>query len=122
MKRCPQCNRVETDDALVFCRTDGTALISDSTLIDQEAGTVKLGFGSVANESATGILPQTTDANIRRTTASTTVLPAQPPSSTTNELTKPKRRQTVIAVTVILTAVVAAFTAIVVDSYRLRNS
>src|SRR5437016_4367900 len=122
MKRCPQCDRVETDDALAFCRADGTALVSDASSIDQEAGTVKLGSGSVANESATGILPQTTDANINRATAPTTVLSAQPPSSTTSELTKPKRRKTVIAVTVILTAVVAAFTAIVVDSYRSRNS
>ena len=58
MKRCPQCHRRETDDALAFCRADGTALISDSSSIDQEAGTVKLGSGSVANETATGILPQ----------------------------------------------------------------
>ncbi len=27
MKRCPQCNRVETDEVLKFCRVDGTALI-----------------------------------------------------------------------------------------------
>ena len=27
MKRYPQCNRVETDEALKFCRVDGTALI-----------------------------------------------------------------------------------------------
>src|SRR6266536_4356753 len=120
MKRCPQCHRVETDDALVFCRADGTALVGDS--IDQEAGTAKLGSGSVANETATGILPQTTDANINRATVPTTMLPAQPPSNTTSELTKPKSRKTVIAVAVILTAVVAAFTAIVVDSYRSRNS
>src|SRR5207253_7848299 len=118
MKRCPQCDRVETDDALVFCRADGTALVSDS--IDQEAGTVKLGSGSVANETATGILPQTTDANINH--APTTALPAQPPWSITSELTKPKRQKTVIAITVILTAVVASVTAIVVDSYRSRNS
>src|SRR5437660_10281897 len=97
MKRCPACNRVETDDALAFCRADGTALISDSSSIDQEAGTVKLGSGSVANESATGILPQTTDANINRATAPTTVLPAQSPTNTTEELTKPKRK-TLIAV------------------------
>src|SRR6266536_6520970 len=119
MKRCPQCNRLETDDALVFCRADGTALVSDS--IDQEAGTVKLGSGSVANESATGILRQTTDANINRATAPTTVLPAQPPSNTTSELTKPKSRKTVIAVAVILTAVFAAASAIVVDSYLSRK-
>src|SRR6266550_7081134 len=98
MKRCPQCNRVETDEGLKFCRADGTGLVSDSSSIDQEAGTVKLGSGSVANESATGILPQTTDANINRATAPTTVLLAQRLSSTTNELTKPKRRKTVIAI------------------------
>ena len=46
MKRCPQCNRVETDDALVFCRADGTALISESGSVSTEAGTVK--FGSAA--------------------------------------------------------------------------
>src|SRR6266576_5334944 len=118
MKRCPQCNRVETDEGLKFCRADGTALVSDSSSIDQEAGTVKLGSGSVANETATGILPQTTDANINRATARTTVLAAQPPSSTTSELTKPKRRKAVIVVAVILTTIVAAAAAIVVDSYR----
>lgn len=30
MKRCPQCNRVETDDVLAFCRVDGTRLIIES--------------------------------------------------------------------------------------------
>lgn len=38
MKRCPQCNRVETDDAFAFCRADGTALISDSASVDSERG------------------------------------------------------------------------------------
>ena len=28
MKRCPQCNRVESDETLKFCRADGTPLIS----------------------------------------------------------------------------------------------
>jgi len=28
MKRCPQCNHVETDDALVYCRADGTPLVA----------------------------------------------------------------------------------------------
>ncbi len=43
MKRCPTCNRVETDDSLVFCRTDGTSLVSDSIPVSDEAGTVRLG-------------------------------------------------------------------------------
>jgi TolB-like protein/tetratricopeptide (TPR) repeat protein len=116
MKRCPQCNRVESDDALAFCRADGAALISDSSSIDQEAGTVKLGSGSVANETATGILSQTTDANINRATAPTTVLAAQPPV-TTSSLAKPNQRRTVIAIVVIFTAVIAATAAVIVDSY-----
>ena len=29
MKRCPQCNRVEADATLVFCRTDGAPLVSN---------------------------------------------------------------------------------------------
>jgi hypothetical protein len=55
MKRCPQCNRVETDDALVFCRADGSALANDSSSLNTEAGTAKL--TSVTTESETSILP-----------------------------------------------------------------
>src|SRR5215468_356529 len=120
MKRCPQCNRVETDAALKFCRVDGATLINDSA--DDEAGTVKLGSGNVSSETVTGLLPQPTDAKINRATAATTVLPAQVASSATSELSKPKRRKTAIIVTVILTAVVAATSAIFVDSYRSRKS
>jgi hypothetical protein len=32
MKRCPQGNRVETDEALKFCRVDGAALLVIPTL------------------------------------------------------------------------------------------
>lgn len=52
MKRCPQCNRVETDEALMFCRVDGATLVSDSSAIDKEAGTVRLNSGSVSSEIA----------------------------------------------------------------------
>src|SRR5215471_3511873 len=120
MKRCPQCNRVETDAALKFCRVDGATLINDSA--DDEAGTVKLGSGNVSSETVTGLLPQPTDAKINRATAATTVLPAQVASSATSELNKPERRKTAIIVTVILTAVVAATSAIFVYSYRSRKS
>jgi len=69
MKRCPQCNRVETDDALVFCRADGTALVSDSTSFNSEAGTARLGATSGAAEIETGIPSNTTDAAISRSTS-----------------------------------------------------
>jgi TolB-like protein/Flp pilus assembly protein TadD len=120
MKRCPQCNRVETDEALKFCRVDGATLVSDSST-GTEAGTSQLGSPADASEVHTSILPHNTQSNVNRATAPTTVLPPQLAASTTSEPSKPKRK-TVIIVAVILTAVVAATSAVVVDSYRSRKS
>ncbi len=85
MKRCPQCNRVETDDSLVFCRTDGMSLVSDSHLFSDEAGTARL--GSSATEIETSLLPQAvTDPGRARSTGPTTVLPASEAQPSTQEL------------------------------------
>jgi TolB-like protein/Tfp pilus assembly protein PilF len=92
MKRCPQCNRVETDEALKFCRIDGTTLISDSGSVSGEAGTAKLGSSAVSSAIETSVLPHRTHADINRATGPTTVLPATVTPSTTSELTRPKRR------------------------------
>src|SRR5215831_5633068 len=119
MKRCPQCNRVETDEALKFCRVDGASLVNDS--IYEEAGTVKFGSGKVASETATGILSQPTDANFNRGTAATTVLPQMLPSSTTRELTKPRRKSTIIVAFIALAAI-ATLTVFLIASYRARIS
>src|SRR5437870_2828410 len=98
MKRCPQCNRVETDDALVFCRADGTALVSDSGSVSAEAGTAKFGSAPVASEVLTSVLPQhTTDAGINRPTGSTTVLDRQQTIGRTRELNRPRRRAWVLS-------------------------
>jgi TolB-like protein/Tfp pilus assembly protein PilF len=115
MKRCPQCNRVETDDALVFCRADGTALVSASGPVGADAGTAKFGSGAVSSEIETSILPHTTDSMMNRSTGPTTALPAQQSPSTTRELTKPKRRKAVIILTLLLAAV--AIATIVVSGY-----
>ncbi len=40
MKRCPQCNRVESDDALAFCRVDGARLVAGSEPL--ESATISL--------------------------------------------------------------------------------
>jgi hypothetical protein len=94
MKRCPACNRVETDDALAFCRADGTALISDSGPVSAEAGTVKFGSAPVSSEIETSVLPHTsTTPQINRSTAPTTVLAASRTPGTIRELSKPKRRR-----------------------------
>src|SRR5438876_1324790 len=105
MKRCPQCNRVENDDTLAFCRADGTALENDSQPLGSEAGTARLGSGPVATKIETSILPHTTDAAMSRGTGPTTVLPAQPPPSTTRELIKSKRRRVLIAGLLLIAAV-----------------
>jgi len=88
MKRCPQCNRVETDEALAFCRVDGTALVNDSA----------------AGEIETSMLPHRTGAGISRATGPTTALPSQVTASATHELFKPKRRALVAAFAVLMTA------------------
>lgn len=102
MKRCPQCNRVETDDALAFCRVDGATLVSDSGSISGEAGTAKFGSAPVSNEIETSVLPHSTDANINRPTAPTTVLPAQPAPLPTKRLPRPGPGKPLIAVGALL--------------------
>lgn len=104
MKRCPQCNRVETDEALKFCRVDGATLTRDSFPFTAE-GETALVSASAANEIETSIFPHSTDANMNRATAPTTMLPAQPPVATSS-LAKPKRRRLVIAL-IALAALVA---------------
>ena len=102
MKRCPQCNRVESDDALAFCRADGTALISDSGSFSGDAGTAKLGSDAVSSEIETSILPHSTGANINRATAPTTVLPAQPAPLPTKRLSRSGPGKPLIAVGALL--------------------
>ena len=43
MKRCPKCNRLESVDALTFCRADGTALVNESGSIPSLCGVAEEG-------------------------------------------------------------------------------
>ena len=106
MKRCPQCNRLESDDALVFCRTDGTPLISET---DLDAGTMRLGSGSVAVEPATNELaePRTNISNVRSTGPTTNLslhTQAEPPRT----FFKLKSRQLQIGSVVVVLVIAAA--------------
>jgi TolB-like protein/Flp pilus assembly protein TadD len=40
MKRCPACNRLETNDVLGFCRADGTRLVNDSSASDTSPSSI----------------------------------------------------------------------------------
>ena len=93
MKRCPTCNRVEADDTLAFCRTDGVALIDHSGSLVSDTRTARFGSGPVSGEIETSLLPHTSTApEISRSTGPTTALPASQIQGTTRDLTKPKRR------------------------------
>ena len=105
MKRCPQCNRVETDEALKYCRVDGATLVSDSGSVSGNANTAKFGFNSVLSESETSALPHRTDAEISRPTASTIVLPGQSPDAT-RKLSKSRRGRTILVVGAVLLIVI----------------
>jgi TolB-like protein/Flp pilus assembly protein TadD len=112
MKRCPQCNRVETDEALKFCRVDGATLTELSSLGDG-AGAAQL--LSDTSEIHTSILPHRTDAHINRPTGATTVLPEATPG-TTRDLGKPKRRKTIWVVAIIAAIAVGLGIIVVVAS------
>src|SRR5688572_26790916 len=95
MKRCPQCNRIETDETLKFCRVDGATLVNESSGLAGEAGTAPLGTSHDASEVHTSILPHNTQANVNRVTGPTTTLP-QVSTGSTHELSKPRPRKALL--------------------------
>ena len=115
MKRCPQCNRVEADDALVFCRTDGAALVTSP--LASESSTAQLD----TSEVHTSILPHNTDASFKRVTGPTTSLPVtslpatslplRPPTGTTQELSRTARRRVLIPVVALILLIGLLFAA-----------
>ena len=91
MKRCPHCHRTELDDALAFCRADGTALVDDFP--NPDAGTMKFGSASHLGETQTRVLPSAvTDPSIVNPT---TVLDARQTPHSTGELSRPNRNRQV---------------------------
>ena len=69
MKRCPQCNRVEPDATLAFCRVDGSPLAEASSEVE------------------TSLLPNSvTNPSSVRSTGPTTVLPISDAQSATRQL------------------------------------
>lgn len=101
MKRCPQCNRVETDEKLAFCRVDGTPLTSNSSSFYTESNTAKFESAQVSRETETEILQQRTDAEINRATAPTTLL------TKTAGATKESRRLKQLSLAISLAALLA---------------
>lgn len=108
MKRCPQCNRGETDEALLFCRVDGTPLVRASDAVGEDEGTISFDSSPPPGETKTRILP--TGDTHTRATAPTTVLERLRSSRDMREPSKPKARRAVwvALATVILIALAAS--------------
>jgi TolB-like protein len=117
MKRCPSCNRVEPDDALAFCRADGTALVTHS-LSGGESRPASV-LGNPSSEIETSILPHSTDAGISRATGATTVFEAQPGLARTHRLVSVKRRKVIVLA---IAGLVVVTLALLVYIYRTRSS
>ncbi len=115
MKRCPQCHRAENDDALTFCRIDGTPLVRESGAVSESAGTLEFGSAAVTGDTETCILPQagaasTSDEPVSKPTAPTTMLEAKRSAGGTKELSKPKaRRARVLITAAVLVAILVGF-------------
>ncbi|HEX6730951.1 MAG TPA: hypothetical protein VF074_13095, partial [Pyrinomonadaceae bacterium] len=110
MKRCPQCDRVETDNKLSFCRVDGATLIRDSGSV-AEAGTIMFDSATLPSEIHTSILPNaTTDQVFHRATAPTVVLHPAEPTAETRIARKTRWWPAIVVVTVlILVAALAVY-------------
>lgn len=110
MKRCPQCNRVETDDSLAFCRVDGAVLIPGTGSPSEDLGTIRLDSAPGSSELRTSILPQSTTGEMtgRETAHSSDLAAPPPPRFVTGELRKPKKRTALITITALIAALVIA--------------
>jgi len=108
MKRCPQCNRVETDETLKFCRVDGVTLVSDSSAFSSEAGTAQFGTAPSVSELHTSILPHNTNATANRATGPTTALPSADSTATTRQLFQNGQRKILIAAIASILVIVIA--------------
>ena len=71
MKHCPQCKRVEKDDALTFCRLDGARLVS----FDDESPTLAFDPAAVTKGQTQKVARRTRDSSKSRAINSIAVLP-----------------------------------------------
>jgi TolB-like protein/Flp pilus assembly protein TadD len=105
MKRCPQCNRVESDSSLAFCRVDGTPLVTEA--LNEDSGTIRFNSAPVSGEArTTSSHPTTTDPGFGPN-AQTTVLPSHL-NETSRPLSKRKAWPTIIGLVLLITVAALA--------------
>lgn len=102
MKRCPQCNRVETDETLVFCRNDGARLVAETA--SDEARTQTLSGPAAPAFQRTEPLPHDTASGQAPTEAFGTSRELAGASATARR----KSRQPVWVIAVLVSACLVA--------------
>jgi hypothetical protein len=117
MKRCPQCNRVESDNTLSFCRVDGATLLRDSGAVTQEAGTIRFDSTAPSSEIHTSILPHgITEPALNRATAPTVVLP--PTEHTAEQIPVVRKTRWWPAIAVVSGLILVAILAVYLKWFR----
>ncbi|HMG32712.1 MAG TPA: tetratricopeptide repeat protein [Blastocatellia bacterium] len=91
MKRCPQCNRIATDDLLTFCRVDGVRLVQDSRSLN-DSETVALPPDKPLAEAST------TDESLSAPCLTTNPLSLSKATNGTRNMIKGRKRRIGIAV------------------------
>src|ERR1044071_2947056 len=107
MKRCPQCNRIEPDDTLAFCRVDGATLAEAGDATSEELGTIRFDAMPNSRELSTTILPPAkASGDVGLTTAETRITESQ--GAKTGELVMPStaQRGTKRTIAVVVAAIV----------------
>jgi TolB-like protein/Tfp pilus assembly protein PilF len=121
MKRCPQCNRVEADDALGFCRVDGATLVT-GPLTDSENTTAIFDSGAASSESTTRSFAPQTNEGVSRSTGPTTTLPSRQLHSQTRPLAKSTRAKILVAVGAVIVAALSVTAYFFLTRTRANNA
>src|SRR5688572_10524187 len=105
MKRCPQCNRVEADNMLAFCRVDGTVLIPDS--LNEDSGTIRFNSAPISGEAQTHALPSSALTDPGRHRVQPTTVPTQQANENT-PASQSKRRKLLVAIATLVAVALSA--------------
>lgn len=101
MKRCPQCNRIATDDLLAFCRVDGVRLVDGSGSFIDSKTVALLPDAPVAS---TSVMSESLNVPV----ALTSLMDASEATKPTRNLIVSKKRRIGVAVVVSVIAVTLA--------------
>ncbi len=111
MKRCPQCNRVETDESLKFCRVDGAVLIADE-MADEYSATEMLPHARITDATSVITPPNesvvhTSEIEYRKSSAGTAAALESPPVARRGTWVGRHRLAAILAIVLVIAGSIA---------------